>query len=151
MIRTESRVWQKLKTYGDRFTSLERVESPITIGCSDVSYVGPSTSGWIELKTCNWPAPRKPIYLHAPFTLAQSNWLREHHDPEHNLHSYLLIAVVGARTWKEFLLIDPNPATFLLAGWRGMAHERLLTKRGVRRCATLDDVVNVVTNRRRKA
>jgi hypothetical protein len=149
MISTESKLWRSLKErHEHEFKALERLESPITLGCSDVIYRATRAAGFIELKTCNTPPRGKPFYLHSPFTLAQSTWLCSFHNPKQSLYSYLLIAVIGVRTWKEFLLIEPQSAMFLLAGWRGVAHEKFLKKRGIFRCEQLENVVQIITDRK---
>jgi len=127
------------------FTSLRRIESPITPGASDVEYVSSHVQGWIELKTCDNPRKGKQFYLHCSFTPAQGEWLMQHHAPERNLRSYMLLAVLGPRTWKEFLLLEPSCAMLLVAGWRGIPHEDLRKRKGVRTFGTMGEVAKVIS------
>lgn len=144
MIGTEAKLWTTLSKHEELFNSLSRIESPITPGASDVEYVCAASSGWIELKTCNAPRLGKHFYLHAPFTPAQANWLLTHHAPAQSLYSYLLLAVLGPRTWKEFLLIEPQQALLLVAGWKGVTNEDLRSRPGVYQCKTLNDVLCIL-------
>jgi hypothetical protein len=144
MIATENKLWSGLKKFEDEFKSLQRVESPITPGASDVEYVTTRRSGWIELKTCHMPRPGKRFSLHCPLSTTQVEWLLTHHNPSQSLHSYVLLAVMGKTTWQEFVVVEPQIAVFLVAGWKGLPHEELRQKFGFWSCLELRQVVNIV-------
>ena len=145
MIGTESKLWKSLSQHNEEFISLERVESPITPGVSDVEYVARDRSGWVELKTCHAPRPGKRFTLHSPLTTAQVKWLLNHHTPTQHLYSYLLLAVLGTSTWKEFLVVEPSQSVLLVAGWKGVANEELRARPGVWSCTKIQDVVEIVS------
>ena len=128
---TESRLWDKMKEHDAVLKSLRRIESPITPGASDVEYVGARQHGWIELKTAAQPRKGRPYSLHCDFTVAQSEWLLAHDHPPTNLRSFLLIGILGPRTWREFVLIDARNSIALIKGRDGVPHEELLKRKGV--------------------
>jgi hypothetical protein len=145
MIGTESKLWQHLRTeIAEQVprAAFDRIESPITPGASDVHYVMKPWSGWIELKTAAWPRRiNRGITLHSPFSLSQLGWLLMHHDRAHHLRSWLLIGIIGPRTWRNFLLCEPTPSTRLLAIRKATALELFLTLPGV---YNIPDIKNVV-------
>jgi hypothetical protein len=84
--------------------------------------------------------------LHSPFTPAQSAWLFDHHQPAYNLRSYMLLGVLGSRTWSEFLLLEPKAALLLVAGWRGVTQEEMRKREGVHILPTVDEVARYLTD-----
>lgn len=121
--------------------SMHRIESGITPGASDVEYAAHVFHGWIELKTAAQPRKGKPYALHCAFTTTQSEWLLQHNDTKQYLRSWLLLGIIGPRTWREFILIDPNNAIALLQGRTGIAHEELLVRAGVHQYASMRGLI----------
>ena len=149
MIGTESKLWKRMTDVNaeggwTRLRSLDRIESPITPGASDIVYSGRVNSGWIELKTASWPRAGRAFTLHSPFTAAQSTWLLSHHNPAHNQRSYLLLGIIGPRTWREFILFDARTAVALLQGRAGVPHEKLLKRIGVRQFSSMSDLIEAL-------
>lgn len=144
---TEARLWKVLSGaanangYEDSFT---RVESSTVDGISDVEYVikGKPWHGWIELKTVNMPLMRRPFSLHTPFTLAQMAWLIRHDDHAHYLRSWLMLGVIGARTWKYFVLVPAKLSIYFVNVRKGTPHEILLSMPGV---LITNDIKEVLT------
>jgi hypothetical protein len=149
MIGTESKLWQSMSRYREQFKSLTRIESPIVCGIPDVEYVSPFAHGWIELKTASPPLKGKKYFLHSYFTLAQSSWLLSHHQPTNNLRSYLLLGVLGPRTWRRFVLLEPNAALLLVKGWVGIPHEELESRPGVIVTRSIEEVMARISSKRR--
>ncbi len=141
MIGTESKLWRSMSRYREQFKSLTRIESPIVCGIPDVEYVSPFANGWIEIKTASPPLKGKKYFLHSYFTMAQCSWLLSHHQPSNNLRSYLLLGVLGPRTWRRFVLLEPKAALLLVKGWVGIAHEELETRAGVIVARSMDEVM----------
>lgn len=143
MIGTESRLWEVLQGAArearGRFTRIETAAT--SAGVADVEYVLLPWHGWIELKTCAPPRRGRPFNLHCPFTISQCSWLVSHHAPAHRLRSYVLIGVTGPRTWSRFVLVSAPASTHLLATRKGLAHEKLLTAKGVWSATTLQGVI----------
>lgn len=143
MIGTESKLWKRM-TMADLVAplpSLRRIESAITPGASDVVYTGRVNAGWIELKTSAWPRARRPFTLHSPFTIEQSRWLLSHDNPTHHLRSWILLGVIGPRTWQRFILFNPQDSIALLQGRKGVAHEILLRRHAVREFFSMEEVL----------
>lgn len=145
MIGTESRLWQVMEhavsqCYKD--ACFTRVESPITPGCSDVEYtrMGP-WKGWIELKTANVPRARRGVRLHSPFTFAQAAWLLTHQNEKTWQRSWLLIGLIGPRTWRSFVLVDPVQALKLLSVRKSEAHEEFFARKGVHMLKSMKEVL----------
>lgn len=144
MIGTESRLWQMLRdNVGEHYADAHfaRIESPITPGCSDVHYALQPWTGWIELKTASKPRPHKPLSLHSPLTLAQASWLLHHRDTQNYQRSWLLIGLLGPRTWRGFLLVAPVPALKLLKVRKGEPFEDFLLRPEVYPLPTIKDVL----------
>jgi hypothetical protein len=143
MIGTEQRLWKVLKRSADavKKDSFTRIETATVDGVSDVEYVLYPWHGWVELKTVTWPRQGKPFSLHTPFTLAQCTWLLNHDNVGLHMRSWLLIGVVGARTWKRFILVPANLSTFLLHVRKAPAHEKLLGMAGIISADNTDDIV----------
>lgn len=132
-------MWDKIVEHKDLLRSIRRIESPITPGASDVVYVGHKYHGWIELKTTQKPRPRRPFSLHSPYTLTQNEWLLAHNDPKQSLRSWLLLGIIGPRTWRGFVLVDPKNSVALLQGRKGIPHEELINRPGVRQYETIKE------------
>ena len=149
MIGTESRLWEVLKASVARFPGrFTRIESGTVDGISDVEYILPPWHGWIELKTLHWPRKGRPFSLHCPFTLSQCSWLLDHHRPADNLRSWLLLGVVGPRTWARFILIRAPLTTHLLEIRQGPPHEWLLGLDGVRDSRQMSGVIATLRGHR---
>ncbi len=118
MIGTETKLWRHiLNGVSDpTLIELDRIESPITPGASDVTYVCPNGSGWIELKTAKWPKAARPLRLNHEFSFEQAQWLLRHHKPSIHLRSWLLVGFAGKSSWEKFLLLDAYGALVLIDG-----------------------------------
>lgn len=141
---TESKLWRRMaemnEALGYPIRSLRRFESPITPGASDVEYVAKKYCGWIELKTCSMPRAERPFTLHCAFTVAQSEWLLSHSMTKCQ-RSWLMLGVLGPRTWRRFILVDPENAIALIAGRDGIPHEELLIRSAVRAYDRMEDLL----------
>ena len=150
MISTESKLWQHLVgevEHQEPDAAFHRFESPITPGASDVHYVTAHWCGWIELKTAAWPRGKDPLRLHSPFTLAQATWSLNHHAPQRHLRSWLLVGIIGPRTWKGFVLCNPANAVQLLNVRSSMPLQRFLLRVGVYHHVSIVDVVLRIRSR----
>lgn len=122
----------------------DRIESPITPGASDTTYVGDGASGWVELKTAKWPRPGKPLRLRCEFSIGQAQWLVSHHKPTINLHSYLLIGIIGPATWSRFLLCDAHAALMFMEGRERRPLDKVLNHKGIYNFAFITDVLTKI-------
>lgn len=131
MIATEAKLWRHMCNEIHFDWTFDRIESPITPGASDVTYVSSEASGWVELKTAKWPRPGKPLRLRCEFSIAQASWLLAHHKPHLKLNSYLLIGILGPTTWARFLLCDAPAALIFMEGRPRVALDQILSSTGV--------------------
>lgn len=150
MISTESKLWKLLRQTvkaacpEHKYT---RIETGGTVeGVSDIEYAAFPWRGWIELKTAIWPRPGRPFRLQSAYTLAQCSWQVSHHDLASNLRSWVLIGIVGIRTWRSFILIPAPLTTHLIQGRKNLPHERLLSFPGILCKQHLRDVLHHVSH-----
>ena len=147
MIGTEQRLWRIMKTETDltphKFT---RIETSTVEGVADVEYVAHPWQGWIELKTANLPRIGRAFFLHSPFTLAQCSWLLAHDAPKYHMRSWLLLGLIGSRTWKGFVLFPATMTTHLLHVRKSPAHDWLLNRKGVKLCTKMHEVVQLLSD-----
>lgn len=144
MIGTESKLWALLDSNVSehyRTAHFSRIESAITPGCSDIHYAMTPWAGWIELKTASPPREGKALALHSPFTFAQASWLLNNNETADHQRSWMLIGILGARTWKGFVLVQPVPALKLLKVRKGEAFDKFLLRAGVYQEHTMKDVL----------
>jgi hypothetical protein len=148
VISTEQRLWQVVKKQTDKLPAVTytRIETGTIDGVSDIEYVAPPWCGWIELKTARMPRAGKPFSLQSDFTLLQCDWLLRHHVLSQRLRSWVLLGVVGQRTWKEFVLFPAPLTTYLLRARKGPAHEWLLARKGVVCCGAIREAIAAISS-----
>lgn len=149
MIGTESKLWENLQNAAKGTSChMTRIETSTCNGVSDVEYVTDNWHGWIELKTCSIQRDTSLFTLHSPYTTAQAQWLIDHHDPDKNLRSWLLIGRIGSRTWKEYILIPPRQSIVCLHIRKASRATTVFGKPGVIRCLDSHSVIEVLRGRK---
>ena len=146
MIGTEQKVWEGLRKAAEqidgRFT-LTRIETLTRVGVSDVEYASSHAHGWVEIKTSS-SRETGNLVLHHPFSIAQQQWLSLHHDPKRYLHSWLLVGVLGARTWRELLLLPPAVSIQLVHVRPAPLYEHIMDDARVVRCKDMHQVARAI-------
>lgn len=146
MISTEKRLWQVIKRGAKKHPTHKytRIETVTVDGVSDVEYSAPPWHGWLELKAANMPGVGRPFRLHSDFTLAQCSWLIAHHTPRNRIRSWMLIGIIGKRTWQGFVLISAPLTTHLIKGRKGCPHEQLFSYDGVRWFCEIREMYQII-------
>ena len=150
MIGTESKLWKILDQASQDAGVFTRIETSTAVGIADVEYVAQPWHGWLELKTASMPRAGKPFSLHSPFTIAQCSWLVSHNAPRHFLRSWVLIGVIGARRWKQFILLPAQHTVHLIHVRKSPAHEWLLKRKGVFYSTAIQDIVASIQREKEK-
>lgn len=128
---TEAKLWQAIQRQPLRDLAFTRIESPTTLGISDLEYVGRAAHGWVELKVARQPSQAlvdRVVRLPEPLSVEQSIWLMNHHRPRIHLVSWLLIGLHGdSARWERLVLVDPLVAALVSMGritWRELLSHR---------------------------
>jgi len=123
VIGTEQKLWEAMRRECPQGLKLARIETATHDGVADVEYVSRTASGWIELKTSS---AVRTLRLHHPLSVQQMQWVIEHHAPTRNLRSYVLIGILGPRTWRGLVLLEPPAIAFVVKGRKTTALAKVL-------------------------
>jgi hypothetical protein len=149
---TEKALWTRLQGVALETSSrtetgmhFTRIECSSALGVSDVEYVMLPRHGWIELKAATSKGDSKPLRLHEPFKATQAQWLISHHSPANNLHSFLLVGIMGQREWKEYLVLTARASLALLHRRLAPTYGTLKQTPGVVHCTNMKSVLRAIS------
>jgi len=111
---TEQGLWSTLTRHCPNELRMNRIETGIMLGVSDIEYVGAKANGWLELKV--GVIGHTHLRLGHEVTREQAIWLLEHNRRTIPLRSWLLVGIhapCAPRRWQQFLLGTPSMAALL--------------------------------------